>query len=512
MITPRQVTDFSHDAVVVIPGILGSSLIDDNGRERWGLADPRWYASALLRRDGLQALYLTEQERAGTVVRLRPGRLLRTPAFLPGLGGIEPYTELISRIQQVVVDQAAVREFPYDWRLGVAHNARLLDEACHEHLRSWRASEAHLQARRLRPDEREAQLVLVAHSMGGLLVRALSLIPGAIDEIRAVVTLGTPYRGSPLAAVMLATGRGTPLPLPAARMRALAATLPGLHDLLPSYRCVDDGDEVRVLSAADVTALGGDAQLAEDAARLHARLDARHDPALTGDPSGPGSTGPSKADYAAFGGFDEVAARQARLDALTRAVVGVAQPTTQTLSLSDGILTQHRYTFGVHADGELVRDEHGMLVHIDRAGDGTVPRVSAHRDGAPGLAQQHSALAKTRESIDLACAVITGADLDLGGRLGDGDLGVAVPEVVLPAQPWSVTVTGADSPAALTLSIADTASNWRIYPRLGWRDGDLRAEVDVPQPGLYRVIADGAGTSAVTAMVLAADPNAPGET
>jgi hypothetical protein len=66
--------------------------------------------------------------------------------------------------------------------------------------------------------------------MGGLLTRTL---PNDLD-IRATVTLATPFDGAAKAALILNTGRGTPLLLPRERLRAMAKTLPGLHDLLPT--------------------------------------------------------------------------------------------------------------------------------------------------------------------------------------------------------------------------------------------------------------------------------------
>jgi len=492
MIGSRRIPNLSHDVVVLIPGIMGSALADQDGAQRWGLSDPRWYARALACRDGLAPLRLTEEERAdlGTV-RLRPVGLLRTPAFLPGLGGVEPYTKLADRLRRAVVHPDLVLEFAYDWRLPVLHNARLLAEAAHRHLEAWRASDGHRKARREQPDEREARLVLVAHSMGGLLARALTLVAGdLIDEIRDLITLGTPLRGSPLAAVLLATGKGTPMPIRSAPLRELAATLPGVHDLLPSYRCVDEGTDVRLLTAADVARLGGDTGMAEDAARLHAMLDARLAPEL---------------DYTAFGGFDQVAARQDRLARITRTVVGVAQPTVQSLGLRDGVVEQYTHSFRVHSDGELVRDEHGRLIRVDLQGDGTVPRPSAIRPGATALSQQHAALAKMPEVFDLVCDVVTGADRE-GGRLGESDIGVTAPQVVLPGRPWTVTLSGVADVAAVTCLVEDTAGPWRDHLRPGRHDDELRVEAEVPSPGLYRVVVDGGGTSAVSALVLAADP------
>ena len=331
----------SHDAVVVVPGIMGSRLRDAaTGRLVWGLDDPRWYASALFRAEGLRPLHVTDEERAGRAGRVVPDGLLRLPAFLSVLGGLEPYGRLADRLRQAVVDPAAVLEFAYDWRLSVRHNARLLAVAACEHLVRWRAHPEHERARVTKPDGRGGRLVLVAHSMGGLVARALWLVageevvaggrprevPDVTGEIRALVTLGTPFRGSPLAAVMLAGRRR--MPLPGGPVRRLAATLPGLHDLLPSYRCVDTGDDVRWLTPADVAALGGDTSLAEDAARLHADL-----------------------------GASDVR------DAVTRSLVGIAQPTVQSLGLGQE-LGQYRHTFSVNNDGSLVRHADGELMRI----------------------------------------------------------------------------------------------------------------------------------------------------
>ncbi|MEV5414010.1 hypothetical protein AB0K60_34905 [Thermopolyspora sp. NPDC052614] len=497
MIGSRQVLDLSHDVVVVIPGIMGSALADEGRVQRWGLTDPRWYARALAHRNGLAPLRLSEEERADpATVRLRPTGLLRTPAFLPGLGGVEPYTRLVDRLRRVVVHPDLVLEFAYDWRLPVLHNARLLADAARRHLQAWRDSDGHQKARREQPDEREARLVLVAHSMGGLLARALTLVAGdLVDDIRDLITLGTPLRGSPLAAVLLATGRGTPIWFRSDPLRKLAATLPGVHDLLPSYRCVDEGTDVRLLTASDVAHLGGDARMAEDAARLHAMLDAHLAPEL---------------DYTAYGGFDQVAARQDRLTAVTRTVVGIAQPTVQSLGLRGGVVEQYHHTFRVHdkgeRKGELVLDEHDLPLRVDVKGDGTVPRLSASRPGSTAFSQQHAALAKMPEVFDLVCDVVTGADRE-GGRLGEGDIGVTAPQIVLPGESWRVTLTGVDDPAAITCTVEDTAGPWRDLLRPGRRsDGELRADTEVPGPGLYRVVVDGGGTSAVSTLVLAADP------
>ncbi|MCO1660526.1 transposase family protein [Pseudonocardia humida] len=210
----------------------------------------------------LARLALTDAERAGDYTRIQPAGLLQAPAFAPFLRGIEPYGGLVAAVREVVADPAAVLEFSYDWRLPVTHNAALLHTAAAEHLAAWQTHPRYEDLLRALPDTRPARLVLIAHSMGGLLIRALA--PGL--DIRATITLGTPFDGAAKAALILNSGRGAPVPLPRTTLRDLAATLPGLHELLPTYRCLDDLDhrngdchdgEPRRLTPSDVAALGG---------------------------------------------------------------------------------------------------------------------------------------------------------------------------------------------------------------------------------------------------------------
>lgn len=119
--------------------------------------------------------------------------------------------------------------------------------------------------------------------------------------VRQLITLGTPFHGSVKAVHLLNSGRGAPVPLPRARLRILAAQLPGLYDLLPAYRCVDDGSGGRRLTPGDIADLGGDADLAERSLGLHHAC---------------GQPAPEE----------------------LRTVVGVDQPTMQSFRLRDGVV------------------------------------------------------------------------------------------------------------------------------------------------------------------------------
>jgi hypothetical protein len=447
----------ARDAIVVVPGLMGSELIDDKGRMLWGLRDPRWYVSAWTSGRSLDALRLSGHEREGSYGRVRPGRLLRSPAFAPFLAGFEPYTALLNSIRSVACHPSAIREFAYDWRLPVAFNGSRLAVAALDHLRRWRGSAAEVAARRADPDgDRPARLVMVAHSMGGLLLRQACLTEGFAAEVRATLTLGTPFFGAPKAVLMLASGRG--YPLPRMRVRELAAALPGIYDILPSYRCVTEGIGARRLVASDITGVGGDGELA--AASL----------------------------------AEQESVLSVRLPALTQ-VVGVHQPTVQALTLESGAAKGHLFTYESTMDG---------VQQTRLGGDGTVPLVSArvpYCSDVP-LAQSHGALASHSDAIVIMENLLAGRRS--GPWLGIGELGLDMPDIITAGQSWEVTITGAERPTDVTCSVVDVGTGLSLdRPAVGkGEEGLLVARAQPLPPGLFRVRIDGGGSFPVQQIVM----------
>src|SRR5690348_12247561 len=106
----------TYDAVVVVPGIMGSELCDaQTGEELWSSATiAAFVRGASL--DKLSTLRVDERERSGDAGRIKPTALLRKPWWLPFAGGAEPYVELTRKITAVLSHPAALLEFAYDWR------------------------------------------------------------------------------------------------------------------------------------------------------------------------------------------------------------------------------------------------------------------------------------------------------------------------------------------------------------------------------------------------------------
>lgn len=326
------------DAVVVVPGIMGSELrLAATGEVLWGANSPRAVVKLMAGR--VDDLVVTDEDRAGRG-RVEAARLICGPSFLEGLGFLDPYHALVQRLAELAPDQdgRAVLGFPYDWRLSIAHNSALLARACDEHLARWREV-----VRREHPtiDPGGVRLSLVCHSMGGLVARhALQTASGLADQTRILLTLGTPFLGSAKAIELLTQGTGTPIPMRAKAARRLAASCPGVHDLLPRYKCVraPGAGAPRRLTASDLPGVCRD-------------------------------------------DFDDALARWRQLD--TQAT---APPSVKTLSL----------TGDAHPTKHLIEHNHGQLTFTTtRDGDGTVLVGSAR----PGFIHERHPVGETHGAL-----------------------------------------------------------------------------------------------------------------
>lgn len=436
------------DAVLVLPGIMGTELVETETCEvLWGLSARKyvdlWTSGALW-----EKLIVTDRERAGKIGRVTATRLLRAPAFAPLLRGAEPYSALVAGIRRVTLHPDAVLEFPYDWRLPVAFNAAKLAAVAERHLKNWRM---HPQGRS------DAKLVIVAHSMGGLIARYFTGVLGGDAEVSHTIAIGTPFYGAVKAILLLNQGRGGPVPLPRQRIMALARTFPGVHDLIPSYRCVEEGGDIRRLSPHDIERLGGDLDLARKSQDLHRRLQAISADGL-------------------------------------RTVVGVEQPTAQSLRLQNGVVEPQYF----------IHDEDGCN---DWRGDGTVYSEVAAGTVEPvsSLPQSHGALARSPEVHAAVRAVLTRRKL--GPPMGVAAVSLDVPESVLAGEPLEVRVTSHADARGARCRIVDAQTNLQVdTPFLTDRAGVMVASTRFQRAGIYRVEVQDGGFSPVTQLVMALPP------
>ncbi|WP_329077085.1 lipase/acyltransferase domain-containing protein [Streptomyces niveus] len=380
-------------------------------------------------------------------------------------------------MDDAIADPRAVLAFPYDWRLSVEYNGRLLAQAARKHLESWTAT-AVTEPALHRSWERPPQLVFVTHSMGGLVTRAaLEHHRDLVPDTRTVITLGTPFLGAAKTAVVLNGNRGSRLPARLLqRLQVLAATLPGVHDLLPDFRCVDEGLEVVRLDPIMVEALGGDRELAAAAITHQSKMRAPEAVVMP--------------DH--------------------RAVVGVAQETVQSIRVDSAVVTPQYEGFLTHPDGRLRRDAHGIPERRNRHGDGTVYRDAAHNGAVKPnyFPVQHGALAGNETVLKYVHAVLTEYDDLIGPPMGQGELGLAVPdEGVIAGVPWRIRVTGRTAPTGVSCLLTDADTGRQVArARLAACDGELAATITAPAPGLFRVVVTAGGITPLTQLVLARNP------
>jgi pimeloyl-ACP methyl ester carboxylesterase len=255
-----------RDVVIVVPGIMGSELVDARGNRIWSVS-----AGALVNAIRTLGKSLRRLQLPAGIGDNRPDdgvsatALLTSLHVIPGLWSpITGYDGLLNflrspRFQLVEADPRDTRvipnliSFPYDWRLSNRFNGRLLTRVAVEALERWRAQ----------PGMGEAKLVLICHSMGGLVARWFAEQEGGAELIRALITIGTPHRGALKALTNLVNGLEPgigPLRIP---LTELVRSLPSLYQMLPQYDClVSEFGRTRLCKEP---AVGLDARMLADA-------------------------------------------------------------------------------------------------------------------------------------------------------------------------------------------------------------------------------------------------------
>jgi hypothetical protein len=447
----------STDLVVVLPGIMGSTLKDKDGHLVWAPS-----AGAALRAIGtlgrsLKQLQLPEgvgDDHPGDGVE--PGTLMPDLHAIPGIWTpVTGYDELVGRLNKVAQQGkiGAVLPVAYDWRLSNRHNAARLATIVEPALDRFRESS---------PDRAGAQLVFVCHSMGGLAARWYVEKRGGAGHTRKIVTLGTPYRGAAKAVEQLVNGVRKGVGRLAVDLGDFARSLPSLHQLLPDYACIDDAGTLRRL---DETAVPGlDTGMTRDALAFHADLAA------------------AERD------------RPASLD-LTHAIVGIEQPTWTSLTIAGAGVTALRTLDGA-----------------DDRGDGTVPLPGALGHGLTPdtnrihrVVEQHGNLQANNGALaELVGALTARRERYRGDEVA---VGVDVPDLVAVGEPLPVTVdVEGGQQHAVRIEVVDERGRPVATRTPRMRDGHAETAIADLAPGGYEVrvagLAAGSPVTPVTAAAL----------
>jgi pimeloyl-ACP methyl ester carboxylesterase len=438
------------DVVVLLPGILGSALARD-GKEVWAptggaIARALWSLGR-----NIQELALTsdpwEEDDLGDGVTAT--RLMPDVHIIPGLWGIDGYTGISRMIIDNfdVVPGTTYLEFPYDWRRDNRVAARklktLTDEKLHAH----------------RKDNPDAKLILIGHSMGGLVARYFLECLDGWRDTRMLITFGTPHRGSLNAVDFIANGFVKKLgPLKVVDLSKLLLSLTSVYQLLPIYPCVDVGaGYVRVAETkGEVPHLD-----------LERALSAQND---------------------FHGAIRRAVEKREPFVYDIHSVVGITQGTLQSARLTDGrIVVEREYK------GE------------DMGGDGTVPRVSAtpietdemHPAYQPMYSgDRHASLQETDAVQTQLLGILTQRPTS-AFRAFSG-LRLELDEIIEAGAPLVGQVLPDRGNIDLVASITDLATHQPVgLPVSLVRDADDIHHLEVPPlpAGDYRVSVQGAGDS-----------------
>ena len=439
------------DVVVVLPGIMGSVLTKD-GKTVWGFSG-KLAGTTLLTRGATLRKELSLQHDSPDDETLDDGivaeKLMPDLHLLPGISKIDGYSKLCSFIKErfEVTDGLNFFEFPYDWRRDNRHAAKKLARLTHDWLKKWRDH-----------GNTDAKLILIAHSMGGLVSRYFLEALGGWKDTRALFSFGTPYRGSLNALDGLANGiRKGPLGL--INLTEMVRTFTGVYQLLPIYPAYDpgDGELVRIGETSGIPYI--DAEKARNALEFHNEIKT----AVTQNRNDPKW---QKQGYQIY------------------PIVGVEQETLQSGRKVDN---------GVEL---LVTYKNQAL-----GGDGTVPRVSAlpvefddlkPKPGRMYAATLHGSLQNADATLVQLAGQIDDLFVEFGGFRSIETVGprvsLQVDDLVMSDEPIQVRAKS-NPPVSLTADLLDPDTNTTIQQMHlnesadGWQHGAFEPAA----AGYYRV-------------------------
>jgi pimeloyl-ACP methyl ester carboxylesterase len=441
------------DVVVMLPGILGSAL-SKNGRDVWAVSGGAALRALMSLGSSLDDLRLADDP--PDVDDLGDGvtatRLLPDVHLIPYVWKIDGYTKVAETITAIfdVVPGQNYFEFPYDWRRDNRVAARRLARQGAAWLAAWRTSSGNA----------EAKLILVAHSMGGLVSRYFLEVLDGWRHAKALLTFGTPYRGSLNALQTLVAGvrKG---PFGVVDLSAFVRSLTSIYQLLPIYPCYGSGGAA-LGRVGEVTGIPNvDASRAARALTFHREI-------------------------------EQAVERHLRDDAYQRAryrifpIVGIEQPTLQSARLAAGSL-------------DFMTSHQGR----DDKGDGTVPRVSAtpielsKEGGEMFAATAHASLQNADPVLTHIHGALASLYLDLGVFRAPVStkirLGLSLDDAYWTDEPVSIRVRPErQTSEALQAVVTDSGTGTEVAraPLMSgeeWR----RAEIRPLAAGVYRVTVAG---------------------
>lgn len=382
------------DLVVVLPGILGSTLRDQDGMV-WEVSGKAALRAVLslgrsLRRLTLPSGIGDEHPQDG----IEPVGLMADLHVIPGIWTpLKGYDRVVRRLNSLgyTAEKGNLLLFAYDWRLSNRYNGARL---------AWEVDQA---LDRLGP---QAKVSFVCHSMGGLVARWCVEQCGMAERTDKLITMGTPYRGAVTALEQLVNGIRKGLGPFGIDLTEFARSMPSLHQLLPEYACIESPSGL--VRTTETTLPELDTKMVADAMAFHTSL------------------------------TDSFAGR-------TYAILGGKQPTATTARIADGKVTCYR----TYEGQELYGDATVPMVGAARKGL-ALSSNTLHR-----VTEQHTSLQDNAAVLDMVESFLTSTDI-VPRNVAVTEPQVSVPDLVLTTETLDVTVELRDTPPrALKVALLD---------------------------------------------------------
>ncbi|MBW4509569.1 MAG: lecithin--cholesterol acyltransferase [Scytonematopsis contorta HA4267-MV1] len=246
---PRK-TDMT-DLVIVVPGIMGSVLQKD-GKNLW-TARRQVVKGVVPFMPGISfdALMMNgdDYELDDLGDGIEATGLSSLPDIITGLIKTGTYKNIKTKLAEVFnIEEgdtdithetpANFIEFPYDWRRDIRSAARKLDKLINHKLQVWRDFTGN----------KEAQVILLAHSMGGLVSRYYLEALNGYDKCSLLVTFGTPHLGSVQSLDFLSNKMMIGLQ----NLTKLARSFTSTYQLLPNYQVINNHFKVTDLELPNI--------------------------------------------------------------------------------------------------------------------------------------------------------------------------------------------------------------------------------------------------------------------
>jgi len=231
--------------LILLPGVMGSALQKD-GRDVWALSGQALgaYVGTLGRSVDTLRVEGDDRNLADLGDGVRATHLIEDIHAVPGLMEHAGYSVIVRQLQEAFDleagsihaphDSANFYSFPYDWRRDNRATALKVKTFIDQQLRRWRAYSG----------ADQAQVVLIGHSLGGLIARYYVEALEGWRDCLALITVGSPHRGAVAALGTLSNGVHRCL----GRLNDVVRSFESAYQILPTYPAVmADSDLKRVI-------------------------------------------------------------------------------------------------------------------------------------------------------------------------------------------------------------------------------------------------------------------------